>query len=188
MTQYRVSPEGTNTAGSLQPGEPAFIAVGKLRRPHGLHGEILMEVLTEFPERLVPGMAYFVGPEHLPLKLVKLRNHKDGLIITFEGYDTPENVGELRNQMVFVITADRPPLPEGEYYHHQLIGLRVVSESGETLGMISSILETGANDVLIIQPSDGQEILIPLIDPVIQDIDLELGEVHVQLLPGLIDR
>ena len=126
------SPSGD--AGSPHKGEPVFLAVGKLRRPHGLHGEIIMDVLTDFPERLTPWNDLVHWPEHQPLRLRSHRWHTAALLVTFEGYDTPEQAGELRNQIVYVTAADRPPLPEGEYYHHQLIGLQVISEQGEVFG------------------------------------------------------
>lgn len=178
------SPPGDS--GSPQKGEPVFLAVGKLRRPHGLHGEIFMDVLTDFPERLHHGMILYVGPEYHPLLLTSHRWHGIALLITFEGFETPEQVGELRNQFAYVTAVDRPPLPEGEYYHHQLIGLRVVSEDGEWLGKVTEILTTGANDVYVVRPEIGKEILIPAVDEFIQAIDLERGEVQIRLVPGLL--
>lgn len=183
--KFRREAEQTPTAGSPAPGEPVFLAVGKLRRPHGVHGDILMEVLTDFPERLTVGSLLFVGPMHHPHKVKSFRQHNDGLLVAFEGYHTPEEVGSLRNQYVFVSSSDRPPLPDGEYYHHQLIGLRAVEENGNFLGNIAAILETGANDVLVVHPETGPEILLPLIDDVVLDINLAQAEVRVHLLPGL---
>jgi 16S rRNA processing protein RimM len=102
-----------------------------------------------------------------------------------EPYNDPESAGELRNQMVYVRADDRPPLPEGEYYHHQLLGLDVVSEQGEYLGHLTQILGTGANDVYVIRPESGPELLLPAIESVVLDIDITHGEMKVRLLPGL---
>jgi 16S rRNA processing protein RimM len=173
-------------AGSPVRGEPVFLAVGKLRRPHGVHGEMLMDVLTDFPERLHPGMLLYVGPKHQLLRLHGLRQHGSALLVTFDGYETPEKVGELRNHLAYVTAADRPPLPEGEYYHHQLIGLKVVSEQGENLGVVTEIFATGANDVYVVRPELGGEILIPAVDEFILAVDLERGEIRVHLSPGLL--
>ena len=178
------SPPGD--AGSPQKGEPVFLAVGKLRRPHGVHGEIIMDVLTDFPERLHTGMTLFIGPEHLPLRLRSHRPTAAAMLVAFEGYNTPEQAGELRNQFAYVPTADRPPLPEGEYYHHQLIGLKVVDEHGKALGRVSEILATGANDVYVVRPEMGAEILIPAVDEFVLDTDLERGELRVHVAPGLL--
>ncbi len=188
MSRASSSLREDHAAGSPGGGEPAFIAVGKLRRPHGLRGEILMDVLTDFPERLKPGAVLYVGPEYQPVHLKKYRWHRQALLATFEGYEDPESAGVFRNQIVYVKTAECPPLPEGDYYHHQLLGLGVVSEAGEVLGTVTQILETGANDVLVVRPPSGSEILLPLIDSVVLDIDLEAGQMRVHLLPGLLDE
>jgi len=178
------SPDGD--AGSPLKGEPVFLAVGKLRRPHGVHGEIVMEVLTDFPERLHRGMTLYVGPEYRPLRLNSHRWHGSALLVTFEGYETLEQVGELRNYQTYVTTADRPPLPEGEYYHHQIIGLKVISEAGVYLGIVTEILATGASDIYVVRPEIGKEILIPAVDEFVLAVDLERGELRVRLLPGLL--
>ena len=173
-------------AGSPGNGEPAYLAVGKLRHAHGVHGEILMEVYTDFPERLQPQDILYLGPAAGELKLVKRRTHNQGLLLTFEGYSTPEQVGELRNQIVYVRAQDRPPLPEGEYYHHQLIDLTVISDEGVTIGPVTEILETGASDVLVVRPETGPEVLIPVADAFIQRIDLDKREITVHIIPGML--
>lgn len=145
-----------------------------------------MEVLTDFPERITPGVLVFVGPQQLPLKVRSRRWHRNDLLIAFEGYDTPEEVGIFRNQYIQVSADDRPPLPQGEFYHHQLLGLRVFSEQDDSLGEITEILSTGANDVLVVSSEKHGEILIPFIDDAIVDVNLERGEMRVHLLPGLL--
>jgi 16S rRNA processing protein RimM len=175
-----------NDSGSSTSGEPEFLVIGKLGRPHGIHGEILMVVYTDFPERIEPGLTYFVGPRYQPIKLLKHRPHSRGLLITFEGYRDRERIAELRNQLVYVRTSDRPPLGQGEYYHHQLLGLEVVDENGKTLGFLSNILETGANEVYVVRDQSGAEILVPAIDSVVLAIDLEHKQVRVHLLTGLL--
>jgi 16S rRNA processing protein RimM len=157
-----------------------------MRHAHGVHGEMLMEVFTDFPERLQPGIFLYLGQEVLQLRLIKCRQHRKGLLITFEGYSTPEDVSRFRNQIVYVKTVDLPPLADGEYYHHQLIGLRVVTGAGETIGTVTEILETGASDVLVILSESGPEVLIPVVDSFIKGVDLNRREITVQLIPGMI--
>jgi 16S rRNA processing protein RimM len=186
MSRKDTGAENTPAAGSLAPGEPAFLAVGKLRRPHGVRGEMLMEVLTDFPARLKPGFTLLVEPDHQPLRLRSVRPHNDGLLVAFEGIDTPEEAGLLRNRVLVVGQADRPILPEGEYYQHQWIGLRVISSDGRELGRLVEILETRANDVLVVRGETGPEILIPLAGPFIQEVRLAQGELIVNLIPGML--
>jgi 16S rRNA processing protein RimM len=186
MTRKRSASAPLNAAGSPLPGEPAFLAVGKLRHPHGVRGEILMEVYTDFPERLLPDTVLYLEKPTGQLILVKCRSHHEGLLLTFQGYNTPEEVGELRNRIMFVRQDDRPPLAEGEYYHHQLIDLRVVSDTGRELGMVTEIIEAPASDVLVVRQELGPEVLIPVNDTFIEVIDIEAGKIIVHLIPGLL--
>lgn len=183
-------PEGPARAGSPgspSGGEPVYLAVGVLRRPHGVHGDLLMEVHTDFPERLRPGTRVFVGDEHARLTIARARGHNQGLLLGFRGVDTPEAAGRYRNTVVSVVAGDRPALPEGRYYHHQLIGLRVEADTGETLGLLTEIMVTGANDVYVVTDEAGRELLLPAIEPVILGVDLDAGAVRVHLIPGLLE-
>jgi 16S rRNA processing protein RimM len=166
--------------GSPHPGEPVFLAVGKLQRAHGLHGEIVMSVKTDFPERLVPGKTLYSGEQHELLVIRSVRPRNKGLIIAFEGIFTPEAARELSNRMVFVRSDELPPLPEGEFYHHQLLGLEIVDQDGVRLGTLVEILETGANDVYIVEEEDGSELLLPGTDDVIISIDLKAKQIQVR--------
>ena len=185
MTPRRVPPENRNAAGSPRSGEPAFLAVGKLRRSHGVRGEMLMEVLTDFPERIKPGIDVYAGESYRKLKLRSVRPHGEGLLVGFEQYNNPEMLAVLRNQILYVQADSRPDLEEGEFYHHQIIGLKALDEAGQTLGKVTDILETGANDVLVITAESGQETLLPYIDDLVQEVNLAEGWLRVRLLPGM---
>lgn len=178
----------TGKSGSPSLGGPVYLAVGLLRRPHGLRGDILFEIYTDFPERIRPGTTIFAGDKHQPLKITRRRPHNNGLILGFEGIDTPDEAGKFRATVAYVPTADRPALPAGEYYHHEIIGLTVVDESGRELGQLTEIIETGANDVYVVKPADGSDILLPALKEVILSIDLSAKTMRVHLLPGLVDE
>jgi 16S rRNA processing protein RimM len=172
-------------AGSPGESEPVFLAVGKLRRTHGIRGDLMMEVLTDFPERLRIGLTVYVGETHQALELTRRRAIGDGIIVAFQGFETPEQAVSLRNELVYVRADDRPELPEGEYYHHQVIGLHVVSDDGQSLGPVTEIMSTGANDIYVVRLASGKEVLLPAIESVVLDIDLTRSEMRVHLLPGL---
>lgn len=169
------------TTGSPRPGEPVFLAVGFLRRPHGIQGEILMEVLTDFPDRLRSGKLVYIGENHQPLHITHKRSQDQALLLTFAGIDTPEAAGNLRNQRVYIKADVLPELPEGEYYHHQLLGLKVINEDGLEVGTLTEIIETGANDVYVATSVEGKETLFPAIESVILDVDLGGNEMRVRL-------
>jgi len=176
------------TAGTGSPpvGEPEYLVVGFLRRPHGVKGEMLMVVHTDFPERLKTGMTLYVGDDFQPQVVASLRTHASGLLIRFRGIKNPEDAGLFRNTWVYVPTAGRPELPEGEYYHHQLLGITVVTDDGRELGAVTDIVETGANDVYVVRDPDGRELLLPAIPPVILEVNLANRQMRVHLLDGLI--
>ena len=186
MTSRVSRKQADNHSGSSFPGEPEFLVVGKLGKPHGVHGEILMDVYTDFPERIKPGLVVYIGKQFQPLQIANVRSHARGLLLCFKDYQSRDEAAELRNLLVQVRTADRPELPQGDYYQHQLLGLQVVDESDTRLGCITAIIETGANDVYVVQNETGSEVLIPAIESVILEINLEEKQVRVHLLPGLI--
>jgi len=169
-----------STTGSPQTGEPVYLAVGRLRRPHGVEGEIIMDVLTDFPERLRVGRTLFAGPDYEPVKLASIRGAETEKIVKIVGYDLPETVGRFRNVILYVKAADVPKLPEGQYYHHQLLGLAVVDESGQLLGKLDQILVTGANDIYVVKTPDNKELLLAAIEEVVLEINLEKGEIRVR--------
>lgn len=168
-------------------GEPVYLVVGFLRRPHGVRGELIMDVQTDFPERLRAGTKVFLGDEHTAIKISSTRPHGTSLLVAFRGLITPEAVGHLRNTWVYVSAADRPPLPEGQVYHHEILGMSVITDDGRALGELTEILSTGANDVYVVTAEDKKEILLPAIPDVILGIDAAKREIKVHLLEGLIE-
>ncbi|HTP00143.1 MAG TPA: ribosome maturation factor RimM [Anaerolineales bacterium] len=183
----RKAPESAGS-GSPSAGEPEYLVVGSLRRAHGVRGEMVMEVLTDFPERLMPGTKVFVGPSHRSMVIAGTRSHSEGLLIKFDHVDNPEEAGRCRNQMVYVTTSDRPPLPEGQYYEHQVIGFSVIDDdSGVSIGSLSGIMRTGANDIYVVARPGGGEVLLPVIASVVLSIDAQSRTIHVHLLPGLVE-
>lgn len=189
MSVKRPHKRVSNTAnsGSPTPGEPEFLAVGKIRRPHGVRGEMLMSVWTDFPERLQPDKQVYVGKAYQPYQIKTVRDHSQALIISFDEFTSRDDVGNLRNQVVYVRASEIPALPDDGIYLHQLIGLKVISDEDESvLGSVTEIIETGANQVLLVHRHGKVDLLLPDIDPVVLNINLEKGEILVHLIPGLI--
>lgn len=171
----------SKTAGSLIPGEPVYLIAGHLRRPHGIHGEMVMMLDTDFPEHLDDGKTVYIGKNYEPHIVESLRENNLTVLIKFIGIETPETAGFFRNQPVYVRSDELPPLQDGVYYYHQLIGLEVLDESGQMIGVLSDILETGANDVYIVTTPAKEEILLAAIPDVIRAIDIHAGKMHVHL-------
>jgi len=184
------SKKNSSNKGSGSPfiGEPVYLIVGYLRRAHGVHGEMVMEIQTDFPERLKPKTKVFVGKDYQPMTIAAARDHSEGLLIKLNGVDTPENAARYRNQLVYVTAADRPPLPKGQFYVHELIGFDVVDEENHSVGKLTEIMQTGANDVYVVTRPDASELLLPVISSVVLGIDADRRQISVRLIPGLLDE
>ena len=177
--------EHKDTNSGSPSGEPVYLTVGYLRRPHGVRGEIVMDLHTDFPERLKRGRKMFVTEDHTPLTIQSVREHQNGVLIKFDGIDTPEEAGQYRNQWAYVNASEVPSLPEGQLYQYELFGFQVVDENEEPLGELVEIIETGANNVYVVRADSGKEILLPAIPSVILDLDAERRRMRVHLLEGL---
>jgi 16S rRNA processing protein RimM len=175
----------TKNAPGSPDGEPVYLVVGFLRRAHGLRGEMIMDLHTDFPERLQSGRNLFVGDEHKLVTLSGVRPHAKGMLVKLKGVETPEDAVPLRNQWVYVKSTDVPALPEGKLYQHELFGFDVVDDNGNLLGELVEILETGANDVYVVKNASGKEILLPAIPSVILETDPARRLMRVHLLEGL---
>jgi 16S rRNA processing protein RimM len=183
MKDPKITPpdQESNPTGSPQPGEPEFLAIGTIARAHGIKGDMVMNVLTDFPERLRPGRTVYIGDDHLPFQLTNAKPHGKTMMIKFKEIDNREQAAEYRGKVVYVRTASVPRLPAGEFYFHEIIGLTVVDEQGQVLGTLESILETRANDVYIVKKQDGTDLLLPAVEgEVILGVDLEQREMRVR--------
>lgn len=184
MNDREVNPRN---AGSSSEDEPLFVVVGKLRKPHGVRGEMVMTVATDFPELLSPGQEVYVGEDYHPLTIKGVRWHRDDILIAFEGFADRDEVGIYRNHLLFMRAEDLPPLPEDEIYFYEVVGLQVITDAGKDLGRISEVLVTGANEVYVVEREGQKDILLPATEEVVLKILPEEGIMKVHLLSGLID-
>jgi 16S rRNA processing protein RimM len=173
------------------------VLVGVIGKPRGNRGEVYVEPFTDFPDVRfrAPGELFLERPGNngdpaRPAELVQSRWIGDRLVIRFNGVDSISGAEGLRGARVFADGEEEMELTEGSFYHHQLVGLAVVSEQGETLGKISGLLRTAAGDILEVLPpsgSAGEAFLIPAVEEFCYDIDLSEGIVRVRLPEGLLE-
>jgi 16S rRNA processing protein RimM len=166
-----------------EPAPPESLIVGRILAPWGIRGEVKVEVLTDFPQRFAPGKAVYLNTG--PLEIERCRYHKHHLILKLVTVDSIEAAEKLRGQALTIPSSELYPLPEGQYYTFQLIGLKVVTTKGQTLGRVTDIMSTGSNDVYIVEGKRG-EILIPAIEDVVKSIDLQKGKMVVEAIEGLL--
>lgn len=172
-----------------------YYRIGTLVNTHGIRGDVKVMVITDFPEeRFKKGkqIILFEKPEAttggVTMTISKAREQKGLYFLTLEGITNINDVEKYKGWTIKVPAEALHALPEGEYYYHQIIGLKVVTTAGETLGKIKEILAPGANDVWVVQREHGaSDVLLPKIPQVIKTVDLEAGVVTVELMEGLID-
>lgn len=170
-----------NLSGSPQSGEPVYLTVGKLRRPHGVKGEVVMEMVTDFPQQIKAGIHIYVGEKKQEYKLISIRPNGALFLVSIEGFSDCDAVSIFRNQWVYVLASTIGPLPDGLFYHREVIGMQVADEQGNPIGIVKEILVTGANDVYVVEAHDGSEILLPAIKSVILSMNRDTRSIVARL-------
>lgn len=163
---------------------PSHLVVGRILGPHGLKGEVKVEILTDFPERFGLLETVYLGEELSPVVIEGQRFNKNRIILKLPGCDDREGAGKLRGQFIHVPVEEAMPLGDGEYYLYEILGLEVWTEEGEYLGCVEDILFTGSNDVYVVKNGD-REVLIPALSDVVTEVDTDRGRLTVRLMEGL---
>ena len=166
-----------------RPPPPERLIVGRIVRPWGARGQVKVEPQTDFPQRFRRGARFLVGEREYTCRAVTYSSRS--LVLALDGVDSPEAAEALRGALLEVPTADAHPLPEGTYYHYQLIGLEVRTAEGDDLGRVVEVLATGGTDVYVVRGPRG-EALLPATSEVVAAIDLEAGRMTVTPLPGML--
>ncbi|GGT29598.1 ribosome maturation factor RimM [Streptomyces chromofuscus] len=166
------------------------LVVARIGRAHGIKGEVTVEVRTDEPElRLAPGAVLATDPASAgPLTIETGRVHSGRLLLRFAGVSDRNGAEALRNTLL-IAEIDPEELPEGEdeYYDHQLIDLDVVTEDGMAVGRITEISHLPTQDLFIVERPDGSEVMIPFVQEIVTEIDLEEQRAVIDPPPGLID-
>lgn len=168
---------------------PQWLAVGHVSKPHGVHGELVVEVLTDFPERLQPGIEVGVGPEAPTSfrQVLTVRWHKNAWLVAFVGVRDREEAEELRGWWLFLPALDRSELPPTYYYEHELVGCTCCLADGRDLGVVDSLIPGGAQVLLAARTSDGSEVLVPFVSPIVVRVDTAARKIVLDPPSGLFD-
>ena len=169
-----------------------YLAVGYVVGVHGLVGEVKVELYTDFPDRFSPGTQLLVGEALEKRKVTGVRPHKQYLLLRLSGINQRESAEMLRGQWLYVAEEDAVALDEDTYFVHEIVGMDVVTSAGRALGTITDVIFTGANEVYVVEPAPGvnrgKELLLPAIQDVIREVNLEENRMTVELLPGLLEE
>jgi 16S rRNA processing protein RimM len=167
-----------------------LLVVGQIVRPHGVRGEVVIDVRTDEPgERFAPGTVLVTDPGSAgPLTLEYARPHLGRLIAAFEGVDDREGAEALRKVLLCVDSADIPPPDDPDEFHdHQLIGLAAVDPDGEKIGEVVRVDHTPGADTLVLRRPDGRTALVPFVSALVPEVDLAGGRMVMTLPGGLLD-
>jgi 16S rRNA processing protein RimM len=161
---------------------PQFIPIARVVAPWGIHGEVKAESLTDFSDRFACGETVYLQGRTVTIESSRYRGNT--VILKLDTIDSRNAAELIRGACLEVPVTELKPLPKGEYYRFQLLGLEVQSTEGRLLGTISNIIPTGSNDVYEIS-SDTGVFLIPATDEVIKSIDIDKGRMIIEILKGL---
>jgi 16S rRNA processing protein RimM len=171
------------------------LVVGRVGRPHGIRGELTMQVHTDDPDlRFAAGSVLATEPAARgPLTVSASRWHSGRLLVTFAGYADRSQAEELRGTLLVMDSSEVGPAADPEEFHdYELIGLEVVTRAGEPVGVVADVLHQG-QDLLVIQPHEGRsagehgEVLVPFVAAIVPEVDVTAGRLVIDPPPGLLD-
>ena len=165
-----------------------FLKVGVITTTHGVRGEVKVYPTTDEPERFLEldHVLLDTGKEFRDLEIKNVRFFKNLVILKFKGIDNINDIEKYKGHDLWIPREEGQELDEDEYYIADLLGLRVILDDGTEFGTLKNVMETGANDVYIIDTNTHGEVLVPAIRECIQDIDLEKNTMTIHLMKGLI--
>ena len=164
-----------------------YLELGQIVNVRGLKGEVKLNSFAEDDSVFETLKIVYIKKknEMLEKQIEKVSYTKNQVVLKFKDCNSIDEAEALRNTYLLVKKEDLGELPEGVYYIADLIGLDVYTEEGELLGKVDDIYSTGANDIYVIKDEEGKERLLPGIDEVIKNIDIDSGKITVNLLEGL---
>lgn len=165
-----------------------LLQVGVITQTHGIRGEVKVFPTTDDAARFreLKQVLLDTGKEKLCLEIENVKFFKQFVILKFRGYDNINDIERYKRCALFVNRSDAAPLYEDEYYIADMIGMRVVTDEGEDFGILKDVMETGANDVYVIEHPSAGEVLIPAIKECILDVDIPDRLMRIHVMKGLI--
>ena len=166
-----------------------MLRVGVISSTHGVRGEVKVYPTTDDPEGFLDldEVILDAGREQIKLEIQNVKFFKNMVILKFKGYDNINDIEKYKGRDLLIHRDQAVELEENEYFVTDLVGLQVVTEDGAVLGILKEVMPTGANDVYVVQPENGKELLLPAIKDCILDVDLEKGVMTIHLMDGLLD-
>jgi 16S rRNA processing protein RimM len=187
-----MSSKSSKTEGAAVPQErvdlPETVAVGRVLRPHGVRGEVVVEVLSDVPARFQKGSRVTgvrEGAPPLPLTVAAGRVHKTGAVVRFEGYEDRDRAGELRGLDLEIPRSEVPKAEPGTYYQFELLGC-LCRDHGAELGRVAEVVEDGGGVMLIVE-GEGRRVPVPFVKEFLRRVDVAAGTIDLDLPEGLLE-
>lgn len=158
------------------------LLVGRVVKPHGIRGEVSIEILSDRPERFVPGARMFAGETEVVIATA--RPHQGRMLVCFEHVADRDDAERMRGVVLAIEREEATPLPPGSYYPFQLEGLTVVDPAGEELGTLLRVDEGAAHDLWIVR-ARGRDVLVPAVREIVKKVDLDARTIVVDAPEGL---
>jgi 16S rRNA processing protein RimM len=163
--------------------EPAIV-VGQITKAHGVRGEVAVRNRSDNPDRWTPG-AVVHGPDGRALTVATVRASGDHMVVSFEGIVDRDAADAMRGAELTVPAAWLPELAEGEWWPHQLEGCVVRTDDDRDIGILREVVFNPANDIWVVVADDGTETLVPVLDWLLVDVDMDARRIVVKRVPGL---
>ena len=167
-----------------------MLQVGVVVKAHGVRGELKVFPTTDSPQRFQDLSHVYLDTgreDYRECKILGVKSVNKFAVLKLEGISSMDEAESYRGKTLWIPREEAQPLGEDEYYIGDLIGMDVVLEDGSPFGVLKDVMETGANDVYVIEHKDGKEYLFPAIKSCILDVDLDRQEMTVHILDGLLD-
>lgn len=164
--------------------DESTVAVGRITRAHGVQGELAVLVISEVPGRFADGETVWLE-DGRTLTVESSRPHKDRLLVRFREVQSREQAEALQRALLVVPESLSPELPEGSWWDHRIVGCALETDTGRALGTVHDVIHTAANDVWSAVDDEGTETLIPVLEDVILDVDMDAKRIVVREIPGL---
>lgn len=168
--------------------EDDWVAVGEIVGVFGVQGALKVRPLTDFPERFQRTETVYLGEKRQPRQVISATTQGRNIVLRLVGIDTPEDGTRLRGVRIYIPDAELTPLSGGQYYVHDVIGLRVLRDDGAPLGTVADVISNGANDLYVVRDDQtGTETLLPAVKQFVKAVDVAGGKLIVTPIPGLFD-
>jgi len=169
-------------------GSASWVVIGEMVGVFGVHGEIKVLPLTDFPERFERTRTIYLGEQHIPRAVERAHQHKNMVLLKLVGVTDPAAAEALRGTALAIPAEELQPLEADRFYVHDVIGLRAQHVNGRPLGTITDVLSGPGHDLFVVHDARGEtDVLVPAVKAFIKVVDVAAGVVLIDPIPGLFD-